>query len=171
MNSSSKPRAINGNFQPNKGKTDEWLTPPGIVMALGPFDLDPCSPIKRPWDTAKTHYTIEDNGLDQDWKKAFVWVNPPYSQMSEWLSRMTDHKNGIAFIYARTDTEWFFDFVWDYADSLLFLRQRPHFHYPDGSKAKSNSGGPMVLVGYGETATERLAKCKLRGKFIVLNNR
>lgn len=25
-------------------KNDEWLTPPEIVRALGPFDLDPCSP-------------------------------------------------------------------------------------------------------------------------------
>lgn len=32
---------------------DEWLTPPEIIKALGgpeSFDLDPCAPIKRPWD-------------------------------------------------------------------------------------------------------------------------
>ena len=36
-------------FQHDKttGK-DEWLTPPEITTALAPFDLDPCSPIKRP---------------------------------------------------------------------------------------------------------------------------
>jgi len=27
---------------------------------MGKFDLDPCSPIKRPWDTAKKHYTELD---------------------------------------------------------------------------------------------------------------
>ena len=26
---------------------EEWLTPPEIVAAFGPFDLDPCSPINR----------------------------------------------------------------------------------------------------------------------------
>jgi hypothetical protein len=45
-----------------EGKTetgkDEWLTPPEIIKSLGEFDLDPCSPINRPWDTAKNHYTI-----------------------------------------------------------------------------------------------------------------
>lgn len=40
------------------GKNDEWLTPPKIIDKLGEFDLDPCSPIFRPWDTANKHYTI-----------------------------------------------------------------------------------------------------------------
>ena len=45
---------------------DEWLTPPYIIEALGRFDLDPCSPINRPWDTATIHYgeaarTIKNN--------------------------------------------------------------------------------------------------------------
>lgn len=35
----------------------EWLTPRNIVDALGPFDLDPCAPIVRPWPTAVQHYT------------------------------------------------------------------------------------------------------------------
>jgi hypothetical protein len=40
-----------------RGATDDWLTPPDIIAALGPFDLDPCSPETRPWDTAAKHYT------------------------------------------------------------------------------------------------------------------
>jgi hypothetical protein len=38
--------------QSAKMKSDEWLTPPGILKALGQFDLDPCAPVNRPWDTA-----------------------------------------------------------------------------------------------------------------------
>lgn len=48
-------------------RTDEWLTPPSIIRSLGEFDLDPCSPINRPWDTAKQHYTVNDNGLLLPW--------------------------------------------------------------------------------------------------------
>ena len=44
-------------------KKDEWLTPPEILRALGPFDLDPCAPADRPWPTAALHYTVRDNGL------------------------------------------------------------------------------------------------------------
>ena len=58
---------------------DEWLTPPEIVKSLGEFDLDPCSPIERPWDTAKNHFTINDNGLIQNWFGR-VWCNPPYGK-------------------------------------------------------------------------------------------
>lgn len=43
-------------------KNDEWLTPPEIVSALGPFDLDPCSPVERPWPTAAQHFTVRDEG-------------------------------------------------------------------------------------------------------------
>ena len=35
---------------------EEWLTPPDLVQLLGPFDLDPCAPVRRPWDTAAKHY-------------------------------------------------------------------------------------------------------------------
>lgn len=50
---------------------DEWLTPPYITEQLGPFDLDPCSPIDRPWPTAKKHYTILDDGLNKTWGGLF----------------------------------------------------------------------------------------------------
>lgn len=53
-------------FDRTTGKED-WLTPPEIIASLGEFHLDPCAPVKRPWDTAKKHYTILDNGLRQPW--------------------------------------------------------------------------------------------------------
>lgn len=73
-------------FERQSGK-DEWLTPPSIIKALGEFDLDPCSPINRPWDTAKEHYTILDNGLLKPWKGR-CFVNPPYGkETKKWLQR------------------------------------------------------------------------------------
>jgi hypothetical protein len=44
------------NFNTNTENNDTWLTPPTIIQSLGEFDLDPCSPINRPWNTAKNHY-------------------------------------------------------------------------------------------------------------------
>ena len=43
----------------------EWLTPKHITDALGEFDLDPCAPIVRPWETAWNHFTIEDDGKEE----------------------------------------------------------------------------------------------------------
>lgn len=68
-------KGIGSHQSANMGK-DEWLTPPEIIRSLGEFDLDPCSPINRPWDTALNHYTIIDNGLKQQWYGR-VWCNPP----------------------------------------------------------------------------------------------
>lgn len=92
-------------------KSAEWLTPPEILAALGTFDLDPCAPIVRPWDTAGQHYTIEDNGLAQAWEGR-VWLNPPFgAQASKWLARLAAHGNGIALIPARTETVMFYESV------------------------------------------------------------
>jgi len=66
---------MGGHHAPTRGAKDEWLTPPPIIEALGPFDLDPCAPVVRPWPTAAAHLTIEDDGLTADWPpEAFVWA-------------------------------------------------------------------------------------------------
>jgi hypothetical protein len=58
---------MNTSFERISTGKDEWLTPKSIIDALGEFDLDPCSPVVRPWNTAKKHLTIEDDGLLTDW--------------------------------------------------------------------------------------------------------
>lgn len=118
-----------GSHQSAAAIKDEWLTPPEILKAFGPFDLDPCAPITRPWSMAARHYDINDDGLQQEWA-GFVWLNPPYgSNTGKWLARMAEHGNGIALIFARTETDMFFRYVWEKADALLFLRGRLTFHH------------------------------------------
>ena len=51
-----------GSHQSARSMKSEWLTPPDLLSQLPEFDLDPCSPVRRPWPTAKNHYTIEDDG-------------------------------------------------------------------------------------------------------------
>lgn len=147
---------------------DEWLTPPWIVKSLGPFNLDPCSPINRPWDTAERHYNINDNGLACPWLGR-VWCNPPYGrETGKWLSKLAEHGEGIALIFARTETKMFFDHVWDKADALLFIKGRLTFYNVDGTKAKNNAGAPSVLVAYEEDNVDCLFTSFIRGQFISL---
>ena len=130
-------------------KNDEWLTPLEIIHSLGEFDLDPCSPVVRPWDTAKFHYNIHDDGLQQYWNGR-VWLNPPFGREAvKWMRRMAKHGNGIALIPARTETSMFYETVWGAAHGILFVKGRPHFHYVDGRRASFNSGAPICLVAYG----------------------
>lgn len=136
---------------------DEWLTPRSITDALGPFDLDPCSPIDRPWPTAKKHLTINDDGLWGDWE-GFVWCNPPYgNHTGDWLEKLAEHGNGIALVFARTETEMFQKYIWNMASSLLFIYGRIKFFHVDGTEAENYGGAPSVLVGYGDEADKRLA--------------
>lgn len=152
-------------------KNDEWLTPPSILAPLGPFDLDPCAPTIRPWDTAKRHYTKADDGLHQRREpiRTRVWLNPPFgSEGKKWLLRWgAEHGNTIALIPARTETKMFFDHVWPMASGICFLRGRPHFHYVDGTRAAFNSGAPICLVAYGRENYEILLGSGL-GKTIFL---
>lgn len=160
--------SMGGHHSPTMLK-DEWLTPPSIIQALGEFDLDPCAPhaSRRPWDTAKHHYSAEDDGLSKPWHGR-VWCNPPYGlEAARWLERLAAHGDGIALIFARTETAMFFDHVWNKADALLFFRGRLHFHHVDGSRAPANAGAPSVLVAYGQRNKRALQSSGLPG--FVLN--
>ena len=160
-------RAIGGHHSARMGN-DEWLTPPEILNALGPFDLDPCSPIERPWPTAARHFTALDRGLSREWFGS-VWCNPPYGrEAGKWLARCAEHGDAVALVFARTETRDWAEHVWGKATAVLFLFGRLHFHYVDGTRAKANSGAPSALIAYGHDAARRLANCGLHGKLIGL---
>lgn len=162
-----KKKGIGSHQSANADKT-EWLTPPSLLAHLGEFDLDPCSPINRPWDTATNHYTILDNGLSKEWF-GHVWCNPPYgSEAKEWLHKLASHGDGIALIFARTETEMFFSEVWEKADALLFLKGRLFFHHVTGERGRTNGGAPSVLIAYGSKAVTKLKSSKIDGKLIIL---
>jgi len=150
-----------------KAETHTWLTPPGIIDALGPFDLDPCAaPSPRPWPTASRHIELPEDGLAADWSGR-VWCNPPFGYHTKaWLRRMAEHQNGIALAFARTDTAMFHESVFPRAHGALFVAGRPSFHYPDGTKAKGNSGGPIVLIAYGKTNEDALNRSGIAGTYL-----
>lgn len=164
-----------GGHQSSVMLKDEWLTPPEIIDALGgpeSFDIDPCSPVVRPWPTAKAHFSIVDNGMTKPWHGR-VWFNPPYGGpkiVGPWMRRMADHGTGIALTFARTETELFFETVWKRAAALLFLRGRLHFHHVDGRREDANAGAPSVLIAYGQRDAEILRDCKIAGQFVRLGS-
>lgn len=144
----------------------EWLTPIKLIKALGAFDLDPCSPIIRPWDTALEHYTIEDDGLELPWEGR-VWLNPPYGRMTiKWMEKMATHNDGIALIFARTETATFTKYVWPIADSVMFLDHRLTFCHVDGTEADNSGGAPSCLVAYGPQNTHALIASNLTGTIV-----
>ena len=167
----AKPKSM-GSHQSAAMVTDTWLTPPHILDALGKFDLDPCAaPDPKPWPTADTHYTLPTDGLAEPWFGR-VWLNPPYSREAvKWLRKLADHGTGTALVFARTETSWFVETVWERATAVLFLHGRLHFHYADGTRAAANAGAPSCLVAYGRRDADILAECGLTGTFVRLRAR
>lgn len=179
---------IGGHHSARAG-TVEWLTPPSIIEALGPFDLDPCAPIEQPYPTARERFTILDDGLLLPWRGR-VWLNPPYenAQIERWLGRLALHGRGTSLIFARTETDAFWNHVWEGATAVLFMRGRINFHvgegfseiayrggrvvpgktYLAGDRAKGNAGAPTVLCAYGLEDADILAAANIEGRFVPL---
>lgn len=157
------------NFNTNTANEETWLTPPEIIRSLGEFDLDPCSPINRPWNTANNHYTINDDGLILPWEGR-VWMNPPYgNKLASWMNKMALHKNGISLIFSRTDTNALHDYVFPFAESILFLRGRIKFYDINGIQAKNSANAPSILIAYGEYNSDKIEDSGLKGCHVYLN--
>lgn len=97
--------------------TPEHYTPREIIDAalacMGAIDLDPCSNShESPNVPATEHFTIDDDGLAQEWHGR-VYMNPPYGRdIVAWVEKLdTEHRAGraieaLALVPARTDTQW-----------------------------------------------------------------
>lgn len=157
-----KPATTTAFPQRGAATKDEWLTPPSIIKALGPFDLDPCALVNRPWPTAATHLTEADNGLTAPWA-GYVWLNPPYSQLRKWLARAAAHGNAMALTFARTDTRAFHASVLPVAASLFFFAGRLRFHHVDGTES-DRATAPSVLIAYGDHAHNKLQASSSSGQ-------
>lgn len=158
---------MSNRFNTNTDNNDEWLTPPGIISALGEFDLDPCSPINRPWDTAKSHYNVNDDGLLQEWVGR-VWCNPPYGRETfKWLDKLATHGNGTALIFARIETIGFHEQIWNKAHSIFFFKGRLKFHKVDGRQGDV-ANAPSCLVSYSENDTQKIRESGLYGRLVIL---
>jgi hypothetical protein len=157
------------NFNTNTANHDEWLTPPEIIEALGQFDLDPCAPTQatRPWSMAHRHYSVEDNGLMMPWYGR-IWCNPPYGRETfVWLNKLAEHGDGIALIFARTETRGFHTEIWDKADAVFFFKGRLKFHKVTGEQGNT-ANAPSCLVAYGQNNVRALRHSGLKGKLVEL---
>lgn len=157
-----------GSHHSARAGTTTWLTPPHVHQSLGEFDLDPCA--APDWPTAKRHIILPEDGLTADWNGR-VWLNPPYGMEAwTWLDKLAAHGTGTALVFARTETAGFVEQVWNKATAVKFLHGRLHFHYPDGTRAKANSGAPSVLVAYGLADAVQLALSTLDGTYFQLRS-
>lgn len=128
--------------------TNEWGTPQKLFEILNEefhFTLDPCSNNEN-YKTGK-HYTIQENGLLQDWSGERVYMNPPYGyETSKWIEKaFQESQKGaivVCLIVARTDTSYWHDIIFKYATQIRFIRGKIKF---DGAKWNAPFASAIVI--------------------------
>ncbi|WIB65620.1 DNA N-6-adenine-methyltransferase [Curtobacterium sp. MCBD17_040] len=139
-----------------KSQSISWYTPPEIFDALDLiYDLDPCSPgLDASFVPAISCYTEADDGLTSPWH-GLCWVNPPYDNTRAWLQKLADHGDGIALVFARTDTTWFHEAA-ARADVVCFISGRIRF-YKGSTRLSAPSRSRSSLSA--STSPEISARC------------
>lgn len=144
---------------------DTWLTPSWILDKLGRFDLDPCAADEFPSRIAPQYFTAELNGLTRPWFGR-VFMNPPFSNLTPWLERMSQHGDGIALLPGNHETFAWTKFVWAKADALLLLPGRVSFMLPDGKNSTGRPRQSTALIAYGHSNAAILSRSGLQGVLI-----
>lgn len=124
----------------------EWTTPQDLfgqlVDEFGLFDLDPCATPET--SRGRLYYTVQDNGLMQEWH-GLVFMNPPYGRgIGEWVRKAHDASlegaTVVCLLPCSTDSWWWHDHVLKAAE-VRFIRGRLHF-----GGAKHNAPFPSAIV-------------------------
>jgi hypothetical protein len=80
------------------------------------------------------------------------------------------HRDGLALVFARTDTKWFHRYAAK-ADAVLFIEKRIAFVDGDNSSEQSGTGAGSMLIAWGPKAVAALYRWKeIRGGVIMQNN-
>jgi phage N-6-adenine-methyltransferase len=127
-----------------QGETDVWATPQWLFDALHKefgFTLDPCSDGTNA--KCAKFYTPNENGLLKDWKTETVFMNPPYSEVSDWMRKAygaaQEGATVVCLIPARTDTQWWHEYAMK--SEIRFIRGRLKF-----GDAENSAPFPSAII-------------------------
>lgn len=145
---------------------DEWYTPSDYIEAarklMGAIDCDPAScELAQRVVKAKTFYTVQTDGLKQDWTGR-VWLNPPYSQpkISQFTERLIEQyeaaitTEAVLLVNNCTDAGWFIALARRYP--MMFSIGRAQFWQADQKTFATRQGQAVFYLG---TRIDRFLEC------------
>lgn len=119
-------------------KSDEWSTPQNVFDELDKefhFTLDPCATDDN--HKCDKYFTLENDGLSENWGGYRVFCNPPYSEIDKWVEKAyretrNDNTLVVLLIPSRTDTRYFHNYIYQRAE-IRFVKGRLKFGDGKGS--------------------------------------
>lgn len=142
----------------NNSGNNEWYTPSEYVEAarkvLGVIELDPASsPEANQVVKAKVYYTVNDDGLQFDWRGK-VWMNPPYASglIDRFATKIVFHyenkdiTEAIILVNNATETGWFNEII-NASSAVIFPKSRVRFWKPDGELGAPLQGQAIMYLG------------------------
>ena len=131
-------------------KTNDWSTPQDFYDELNNefgFTLDPCADEYN--HKCNKYFTEGDDGLLQDWGGEIVFCNPPYGKaIKDWVRKAyiegcKPNTTVVMLIPARTDTQYFHDYIDHEAKEIRFIKGRLKF-----GDSKNAAPFPSMVVVY-----------------------
>lgn len=139
---------------PDEYDSDEWYTPVEFIEAarevMGGISLDPASSHEaQKVVQARTYYTLEDDGLAQQWTALTVWLNPPYSAPRPWVEKLIESleagsvESAIVLVNTANSPLWTRP-LWHGPYTVCLLERRVRFWRPDRQDAKGFDRDQMI---------------------------
>ena len=136
---------------------NEWYTPGEYIelarKTMGSIDLDPASNnLSQKIIKAKKYFTINDNGLNKEWK-GNIWLNPPYSikEIILFINKLIDEfqmdniKQAVVLTNDNTDTSWFHKLI-KISSAICLLNGRIKF-YNESEVSVPTNGQTFFYIG------------------------
>ena len=129
-------------------KTDLWSTPQEFYNKLNEefnFNLDPCATNEN--HKCEKYFTIDDDGLKQNWQGHRVFCNPPYGRvLKEWVQKcyeesLKPNTTVVMLIPARTDTIYFHKYIYNISKEIRFIKGRLKF-----GDCKNSAPFPSMVI-------------------------
>ena len=133
-----------------KSSNDSWSTPMSVYFDLNKefnFNFDPC-PLNSNFNSEnitlfKSSKPEIFDGLQVDWGSS-TFVNPPYSQISDWCKKAyEEYQKGklvVMLIPSRTDTAYWHEYIMQ-ATEIRFIRGRLKF-----GDSKNSAPFPSAVI-------------------------
>jgi len=133
------------------GGKDHFETPKAFYKKLDSiyqFTLDPASSQEN--HKCERYFTMDDDGLAQNWEGHTVFVNPPYSQNKRWIEKcylegQKENTKVVTLIPARTETKFWHEYCMR-AKEIFFIKGRLYFEL-DGKRVQIPERKNGVLTG------------------------